>query len=283
MLGSGEAIEFAVEAHALRAAGHILFGEERLDVALHVGFRHKLLATQPAFLVAVFVGKEVVELVFLEFCHRLVEYLLVGFIAEVGDEAALFRSQHIARTTDVEVLHGDVDAAAEVAEVLHRLQTAAGHIVQGSEGWGDKVAECLPVATSHTSTHLVDVGETVVLCAVDDDGVGIGHVDAVLHDGGGEHHVIVVVHEVEDNLLQVLRIHLSMADTHTGIGHVLVYHLLQLLQIADFVVHDEHLPVAAHLEVDGLGKDFGRESVYLGLDGVAVGWGSLDDGEVSCT
>ena len=136
------------------------------------------------------------------------------------------------------------------------MQTATGYIVQGCEWGSDEVAERLLVASSHTSTHLVNVGEPVVLCAVDDDGVGVGHVDAVLHDGGGEHHVIVVVHEVEDDFLQLLRIHLPMTDTHPGIWHIFMNHLLQFVEVADFVVHDEHLTVAAHLEVDGLSEDF---------------------------
>ena len=174
-----------------------------------------------------------------------------------------------------------MDAAAEVAEVLHGLQTATGHIVQGCEWGSDEVAERFLVASSHTSTHLVNVGESIVLCAVDDDGVGVGHVDAVLHNRRGEHHVVVVVHEVEDNLLQVLRIHLPMTYTHARIRYIFVYHLLQFAEVADFVVHDKHLSVAAHLEVDGFGKDFGREGVYLCLNRVAVGWGSLDDGQVS--
>ena len=57
-------------------------------------------------------------------------------------------------------------------------------------------------------------------------------------------------------------------------------HLLQFVQVADFIVDDEHLSVPAHLEVDRLSEYLWRESVYLRLDWIAVrGW-CLDDGQI---
>ena len=69
--------------------------------------------------------EEFLEVLVLQFAHGFFEDLVVGLEADVVDEAALFRAEQIARTTDVEVLHGDVDAAAEVAELFDGLQAFA--------------------------------------------------------------------------------------------------------------------------------------------------------------
>ena len=56
-----------------------------------------------------------------QFCHGLGQYLLVGFVSEVGNESALFGSQQVTGTTDVEVLHGNVYAGTEIGKVLDGL------------------------------------------------------------------------------------------------------------------------------------------------------------------
>ena len=216
-----------------------------------------------------------------QLCHGLVENLLIGLVAEVGDEAALLGTQQIAGTTDVEVLHGDVDAAAQVGEILQSLQPSAAVRGQGCQRRCEQITESLAVAAPHTATHLVQVGEAEILGTIYYNGIGIGDVDAVLHDGGGEQHVVVVVGEVEHDLLQFLGLHLAVANSDATVGDILQYHLLQVGQVADAVVHEVDLSVAAHLEVDGVDDNLGREGVNLGLYGVAVGRRCLDDTHVA--
>ena len=116
---------------------------------------------------------------------------------------------------------------------------------------------------------------------IDDDGVGVGDIDAVLHDGGREQHVVVVVREVEHYLLELLGLHLSVTNGDAAVGDVLMNHLGNLVQLVDAVIDEIDLSVAAHLEVDGIGDDLCREGMYLCLNGIAVGWRRLDDTQVA--
>ena len=127
----------------------------------------------------------------------------------------------------------------------------------------------------------MEVGESEVMGTVDDDGVGIRDVDTILNDGGREQHIVVVIGEVEHNLLEFLRFHLSMTDGHTGIRDILMYHLGNMSEIADAVVDEIHLSVARHLEVDGIRDNLRSECMYLCLYGIAVGWWCLDDTQVA--
>ena len=116
----------------------------------------------------------------------------------------------------------------------------------------------------------------------DDDGVGIGYVDAVLHDGGGEEHVIFVVYEADDDFLQLLGFHLSVTDGYAAVRHVALYDGAHLLQRGYAVADEIDLSVAAHLEVDGIADQFRRECGNHRVDGLAVGWGSAHDAHVPC-
>ena len=103
----------------------------------------------------------------------------------------------------------------------------------------------------------MEVAEPEVLGPVDDDGVGVGDVDAGLDDGGRDEHVVVVVGEVEDDFFQLLGGHLPVADGNACVGDGAVEHLFEFREAVDAVVDEEDLSVAAHLEVDGIGHDFG--------------------------
>ena len=129
----------------------------------------------------------------------------------------------------------------------------------------------------------MQVRQAKLVGIVYDDGVGVGDVDAVLHNGGGEQHVIVVIHEAHQYLLQLLRVHLSVPNGHTGVGHIAVDEVLDLLQVVYPAAHDIGLSVTAHLKVYGVGNGLSAERREHGLDGVTVWWGSAHDAHVACS
>ena len=123
--------------------------------------------------------------------------------------------------------------------------------------------------------------QTEALGIVDDYSVDIRHVDAVFDDCGGYQHVVVVVGEVDNHLLEVFGFHLAVAHHHAGIGHYAVHHLLQVFQPVDVVVHYKHLPVARHLEVDGFAQDVVVEGIHRGKNRITVGWRCVECAEVA--
>ena len=118
---------------------------------------------------------------------------------------------------------------------------------------------------------------------VDDNGIGIRNIDAVLNNCRRQQHIVVVVREVEHNLLQLLRLHLSVSDGDTGIRDVFMNHLGDMRQIADTVVDEIDLSIARHLEIDGICDDLRAKGMYLRLNGIAIGRRCLDDTQVTGT
>ena len=162
--------------------------------------------------------------------------LLVGFITYVGNKSALFGTQQIASATNVQVLHSNVDATAEVGEILNGLQATACVIGKRRKRRREQVTEGLAIATPYATAHLVEVRKSKVMGIVNNNGVGIRNVDTALDDGGGEKHIVIVIHEIEDNLLQLFGLHLPVTDAHTAIGDVALDECFQLQEVLDAVV-----------------------------------------------
>ena len=62
--------------------------------------------------------------------------------------------------------------------------------------------------------------ESIVVGIMDDDGIGIGDVDTILYDLGSYEDVILMVPEVNQDLLHLLRSETPMRHGDTGIRHL---------------------------------------------------------------
>ena len=206
---------------------------------------------------------------------------MICFIAEVGYKTALFGSEQIAGAAYVEVLHGYVYAAAKVGKTLNGLQTASRYGRQRIAGRHKQIAEGLARTASHTTAQLMQCAQTEAMGIVDDNGVDVGHIDAVLDDGGGYEHIVVVIGEVDNHLLEVLGLHLAMAHHHAGVGHYAMHHILEMREAIDVIVNDKHLPVARHLEIDGFAQYIIIECIHRGEYGVAVGRRGVESAQVA--
>ena len=252
-----------------------------MEIALDIALRGEISTEGFGRLAGEFLGEEIGELVVFEFGNGFGENLLVGLVSQIGDETALFGPQEIAGAADVEILHSDVDAAAEVGKTLDGLEAAATVVGQGTEGRRHEIAEGFLTTATHTTAHLVQVGKSEVLGVVDEDGIGVRHVDAVFDDGGGEEDVKLVIDKIEDDFLKFGGFHLSVADHDACIGHVFANEVLDVGELRDAVRNDIDLAVATELEIDGVGDDLMTEGVNFGANGVTIGRRGVDDAEIA--
>ena len=84
-------------------------GEQQLHVALDDAVGHKLF-----LFLGLFGGEGIGKFFGAEFGDGLFQNLLVGLIAEVGDETALLGAEQVAGTADVEILHGDIESRTQI-------------------------------------------------------------------------------------------------------------------------------------------------------------------------
>ena len=127
----------------------------------------------------------------------------------------------------------------------------------------------------------MQVAQAEILRSIDDNGIGIRDVDTTLDNGSCQEYIVVIIHEIVNNLFQFFRFHLSMTDAYTTIRDISLNKRLQFQQVLYAVVHEEYLSVSAHLKVDSLGNDFFVERMYFCLNRITIGWRCLDDRQVS--
>ena len=271
----GHLIELTIQGNALGDVRDVVVGQQQGEVRLE----HRLLDVMLAR-IGLFLG-ELGELFILQFVDGLLEDFLVHLESDVRDESTLLATEQVARPADVEVTHGDVHAASEFAELLHGLKAFARLGRQGMEWGRQQVAECTLVGPAHPAAELVQVAQAEGVGLVDEDGVGVGDVDAALDDGGRHQHVVRTLDEVGHDPLELLPVHLAMADAHPGVRHEAVDHAGHVPDVGHPVVHEVRLTATGQLVSNGIPDQRLVEGADLGLHRIPIGWRRRNDAEVA--
>ena len=187
----------------------------------------------------------------------------------------------VAGAAYVEVAEGDVEAAADGAELFDGFEPFLGLVGEAAVGGDEQVAEGFFVAAPHAAAHLVEVAKAEVLRVVDDHGVGIGDVKAILDKSGGDQHVHIAGEEAHHGFLHLFAIHAAVRHGDAGVGYQTADQAGHLGQVFHPVADEEGLASARHLETDGVADGFLVEGAELGLYGLPVGGCGADDAEVA--
>ncbi|MCY1352806.1 hypothetical protein D9M69_391250 [compost metagenome] len=114
---------------------------------------------------------------------------------------------------------GEDEAGAQVLGIGDGLQALFGIRGHLLARWRQQVGVGLVVAAADPAAQLVQLGQAELVGALDDDGVGAGHVDAGLDDGRGHQHVEALVVEVAHHLFEIALAHLPVADRDARFRH----------------------------------------------------------------
>ena len=120
--------------------------------------------------------------------------------------------EQLAGAADLQIVRGEHEAGAELLHRFDGLEALGGIAREGLARRGDQVGVGAVVRAADAAAQLVQLREPHVVGAVDHDGVGGGHVDAALDDGGAHQHVEAAVVEVDHQLLELALAHLPVAD-----------------------------------------------------------------------
>ena len=118
-----------------------------------------------------------------EAAHRLGQHFVVELKAHFEHVAALVFAQYLARAANLQVVHGQIKAAAQFFHLLDRVQPLGGLFGQAFDLGHHQIRISLVVRAAHAPTQLVQLGQAELVGARDHDGVGCGHVDAGFDDG----------------------------------------------------------------------------------------------------
>jgi hypothetical protein len=82
-----------------------------------------------------------------------------------------------------------------------------------------EVAKGVFIRPAHAATKLVKIAQSKLMRIIDDNGIGIGYIDACLDDIGSEEYIKLFIDKLEQDLFELVTLHLAMRHSYIYIGH----------------------------------------------------------------
>ena len=249
-VGVGQAL---VERQALLHVGAVSAGQQ--GGAVQVDFGHHIQRLGEVWLAS---GLQV--------AHRALEHLGVQREADLLNLARLVFAQHLAGPANLQVVHGEEEARAEVFHLRDGFEPLLRQRRRLGVRVGQQVGISLVVRAPDPAAQLVELRQAEAVGAVHDDGVGGRDVDAGFDNGGAQQQVGTLLGEVAHHALQLALGQLAVADHDARLGQQLGERLAHVLDGVDFVVQKVHLPAALELAQHRLADDALAPALHKGLD-----------------
>src|SRR5690606_35893436 len=147
--------------------------------------------------------------------------------------------------------HGYFESGAELAILLDGVHALAGIAAGEHVGWQHEQGEGAVIGASNTTAQLIQIGEAEAVGAIDDNGVGVGNVDAAFDDGGSDQNVEFVANEAIHDVFEIVLVHLPVADGDARVGNEVLQFAAYAFDRSDAVVQEKYLPLALELAFQG--------------------------------
>ena len=114
------------------------------------------------------------------------------------------------------------------------------------------------MASADAAPHLVELGQAEVVGIVNDDRIGVGHVEAVFNETRAEEDVVLSFIEIEHHRLEHGTGHLTVGDADGNIGQEGLEFVFHALDGSDAVIDEEDLAAPPLFTHDGIAERCGR-------------------------
>src|SRR5438093_1008645 len=215
-----------------------------------------------------------------ELRHGLLEQLAIQIETNRYDVAALGCAQNAAGAANLQVAHSDAKTRAQRTVLLDGADPLARradchHFTRQKE-----IGISLVLGSTDASTQLIQIGETKLICPIDDDGVCIGDIEPAFNDRSANEHISFASDESCHDSFQLVGVHLAMPDFDSGLWTKMDDPVARTLDGRYAIVEKEHLPLAFEFAVDRGTNDSLIVSRDDGFYGQAVQRRSLNRGHV---
>ena len=127
------------------------------------------------------------------------------------------------------------------------------------------------------------IAQSNILCLINNNSIGIRHIQTVFDNGSTEEHIIVSRHEIQNLILKHLSLHLTMGHTNPHVRHKSMKNILYRLKFLHAVMHEEDLSSPIQLIIDDLSDLIVIKKHDLSLNRNTVRRRSAYNRKVSCT
>ena len=175
---------------------------------------------------------------------RLADQAHVQIETHPGHMPGLLDSKNIAGATNLQVFQRNCHTGAEFVVLGDGGQPVVGGLAERGVARIQEVGVPAFAAAPHPAAQLVQLGQPERVGSLDDQGVGIGDVQAGLDDRRAHQDVELTVPEPLHGGFESLLGHLAMRHSDSRLGHQFADPTRGVVDGANPVMHVEHLPVA---------------------------------------
>src|SRR5689334_7848322 len=119
----------------------------------------------------------------------------------------------------------------------------------------EQISVSLVLVTADAAAQLVEVAQTKTVGAIDNNRVRVGNIEATLDDGRRKQHVGVAIYKPRHHLLQILGLHLTMADNDPRAWHEGAQFPGYRIDRRNAVVQEKDLAATVQFALDGVADD----------------------------
>ena len=156
-------------------------------------------------------------------------------------------TQDVTSATNFKIAHGDGIARAQLCILGNDFEALLTFYGRTQLAVAEEVGVGALRAAPDPAAQLVELRQAEGVGAVNDEGVGVGDVEPRLDDGGAEQQVGLAVHEGKHHPLQLVFLHLAVADGDPCLGHDAGQMLRHGADALHPVMDEEDLAAAAQL------------------------------------
>ncbi len=195
----------------------------------------------------------------LQSAHGPVQHARIEREADLLDLARLRFAEDLAGAADLEIVHREVKARAELLHHLDRLEALLGLGAERVLRRREQVGVGLVVRAPDAAAQLVQLRQAELVGAIDHYRIRVRVVDAGLDDGRAQQHVGALRGEVAHHPLELALGHLAVRHRDARLGQQARKALAHALDGVDFVVQEVDLPAALQLAHHGFAdQPFGK-------------------------
>ena len=179
--------------------------------------------------------------------------------------SALLGAEDISGAANLQVAHGNRKTGAHLT-VFFNCPQAFGR--SGGEVFflvDEQIAICPVFVTTHASTKLVKVGQSVAIGLIDKNGVRVWNIETTLDDGRCEQNIKAVRDKVDHDLLKLVFGHLTMPDLKARLGDDLLQTHSDAIDILHTIMYKEDLSAPVQFAEDCVADHLGIESRDAGF------------------
>ena len=177
----------------------------------------------------------------------------------------LFCAEHIARTTNFQISHGNLESGAKFCKFPHRIQALLRNIRQCFSALERKICKRMARRASDTAAQLVQLRQAHMIGVLDNQRIGIRNVNTCLNNCRTHEHINVAVTHARHDARQLPLAHLSVRHRNFRIRQHFFEFCRTRVNGTDLIVQIIGLSAAVKFPPHGLRNDTGIIFHHIGL------------------